>query len=72
MAEREPGLWKSSAPGPWATLERERGSVEIWTAGGDLHEIHAPDGVHSVRGHDASVGLAQELAEQLGRAIYRG
>jgi hypothetical protein len=40
--------------------------------GGDGHEVHAPDGVHSVKGHDAAVGLAQELAEQLGPAIYRG
>jgi hypothetical protein len=60
MPDRESELWKSSAPGPWATLERERGTVEISSMGGDGHEVHAPDGVHSVKGHGAAVGLAQE------------
>jgi hypothetical protein len=72
MPERDQELSKSSAPGAWATLERERGTVEIRAMGGDLHEVHAPDAVHSVKSHDAAVGLAQELAEQLGLPVYRG
>jgi hypothetical protein len=44
--------------------------VEIWAAGGDLHEIHAPDGVRSAKGHDVAVGLAQKLAEQLGAPTH--
>jgi hypothetical protein len=70
--ERDPELWKSSAPGPWAALERERGTVTIWAVGGDRYVVHSPDGAHSVRCHDAAVWLTQKLAEQLGPAINRG
>jgi hypothetical protein len=41
---------ESNAPGPWATMEPERGPVEIWATGRDLHGIHAPNGIHRARG----------------------
>jgi hypothetical protein len=72
MTKRGSELRESSAPGPFITMERERGTVEIWALGGDRYEIRAPGEVQETRGHDAAEELADRLAEQLGPAVYRG
>jgi hypothetical protein len=72
VTKRAPGLWKSSAPGPWATLERERGTVTVWSLGEDRCDVQTPDDSHEISGFKAARALAHVLAEQLGPPVDIG
>jgi hypothetical protein len=65
VPDREPEPWESSAAGPFLTLERARGSVEMWAPGGDRFSIRAPGHEQVVVGFEAAQQTADKLAEQL-------
>lgn len=57
----------TNAAGPWATLRRRLGTVEIWV-GKDhqMHRVVSPNGVdEEVYGHDAATKRAHQLADEL-------
>ena len=65
----DPAPWLSSAPGPWVTMARTRGIVEVWARDGERHLVRSTGEIEFervVEGHDAAQRLAVELAERLG------
>jgi len=65
MPDGEPEPWETSAAGPFLTLERARGVVEVWAHGGDRFTVRAPDHERAVVGFEAAQQTAHALAEQL-------
>jgi hypothetical protein len=66
MSDRQPEPWESSKSGPFCTIWRARGTVEVWARGGQRFRVKAPEQALVVEGHDAAMQVADELAEQLG------
>jgi hypothetical protein len=48
MPDREPEAWETNAAGPFLTLERAHGTVEVWALGADRFTVRASE-------HDAAV-----------------
>jgi len=65
MADREPEVWESTAPGPLLRMERPRGVVEVWTLGEDRFAVRAYEKERIVVGYDAAQEAADELARRL-------
>lgn len=65
MADRDPDAWQTSAAGPFLTLERERGSVEVWALGDDRFVVLAPELEREVDGFEEAREAAHELAGRL-------
>jgi hypothetical protein len=66
MPDREPQAWESSAAGPFVTMRRERGTVEVWALGEDRFSVRAPGRDEQiVVGHDTAMQAADALAAQL-------
>ena len=67
-----PDAWMSNAPGPFVTMERERGVVTV-SALGEQRFLVRIDGELSeereVTGHDEALTFAGELAERLGEPV---
>jgi hypothetical protein len=63
MRDREPQAWESSAAGPFLTLEREHGTVEVWSLGRDRYAVKAPDSEQVVVGFNAARETAHALAD---------
>ena len=61
----EPEPWESSAAGPFLTLERARGTVEVRARGGDRFSVKAPGHEQVVVGFDVAQQTADALAAQL-------
>jgi hypothetical protein len=66
MPDRQPEKWETNAQGPFLTMRRARGTVEVWALGADRFAVKAPGQEEQiVPGHDPAVGAAEELAKQL-------
>jgi hypothetical protein len=68
MRKRKPELWETSAPGPFITMPRERGTVTVWALGRDRFRVEAQEVSHELEGFEAARALAGRLAAQLGAA----
>jgi hypothetical protein len=65
MPDRQPEPWESSAPGPFVTMERTRGTVEIHALGDQRFAVKAPDQQQVVVGFEQARQIARRLAGQL-------
>jgi hypothetical protein len=65
MRDREPEPWETNAAGPFCTMRRAHGTVEVWALGEQRFRVVAPGHEQEITGHDAAVQAAEELAEQL-------
>ena len=66
MPDRKPERGESSASGPFCTIPRPRGIVEVWGLSDDRYSIRVsghPEQI--VVGHDAAMQAAEALAEEL-------
>jgi hypothetical protein len=65
MPDRQPEPWESSAPGPFVTIEKPHGTVEIHALGEQRFAVKAPDSEQVVVSYGRARQTAQALAEQL-------
>jgi hypothetical protein len=65
LLDREPQAWKTSAPASFLTIERERGTVEVWAHGSERFTVRAPEREQLVVGFTESREAAHALAEQV-------
>lgn len=66
MPDRQPEPSESSAAGPFCTMRRARGTVEVWALGADRFTVKLPGHEEQiVSGHDTAVDAAEALAKQL-------
>jgi hypothetical protein len=65
MPDRQPEPWESSAPGPFVTMERARGTVEICALGEQRFAVKAPGYERGVVGYERARRTARALAERL-------
>jgi hypothetical protein len=63
--ERKPEPWQTGAPAPFLTLERARGTVELWAHGSDRFTVRAPEREQLVVGFEQARQTARELADRL-------
>ena len=54
MVEHDAEPWETSAGGPFLTLEREHGSVEVWALGRNRFVVLAPGHEQEVVGNDVA------------------
>ena len=62
---REPEPRETNTHGPFLTLERERGTVEVWALGAQRFAVKAPEREQLVTGFDAARQTAIALADRL-------
>ena len=65
MHDRQPEPWESTAPGPFVTMERARGTVEIHALGEQRFGVKAPDSEQVVVGYEHARQRARALASAL-------
>jgi hypothetical protein len=66
MPDRQPEPWETNAAGPFCTMRRAHGTVEVWALGDDRFAVKAPGHEEQiVAGHDPAMHAAEELAKQL-------
>lgn len=65
MRDREPEAWETNAAGPFLTLERAQGVVEVWALGADRFSVRAREHEQVVAGFDPARQTAHELAREL-------
>jgi hypothetical protein len=65
MPKPKPEPWQTNAQAPFLTLERARGTVEVWALGAQRFTVKAPEGEQIVTGFGAARETAIALAQQL-------
>lgn len=65
MRDREPEAWETNAAGPFLTLERAQGAVEVWALGADRFSVRAREREQVVVGFDSARQTAHDLAREL-------
>jgi hypothetical protein len=65
VPDRQRKPWGSSAAGPFLTLERARGTVEVWALGEQRFKVVAPDREQLVVGFEEARERARALADEL-------
>jgi hypothetical protein len=65
VSHREPEAWETNARAPFLTLERGRGTVEVWAHGSDRFTVRAPEREQVIAGFDAARQTAHSLAREL-------
>jgi hypothetical protein len=65
MPDRQPEPWETNAAAPFLTLERERGTGEIWALGSDRFAVRALANERLVVGFDTAREIAHLVAGPL-------
>jgi hypothetical protein len=64
MHDRKPEPWETNAAGPFLTLERAQGTVEVWALGADRFSVRAPGHEQVITGYAAAQESAHALARE--------